>query len=194
MNRLNEPLSKPRIAVLSSSLNPVSRSRLGAGACLQKLGEWGYPATWIDLADLRFEPYPRSENDADLQAACGLFNAADGWVVATPVYNFTVSGTLLTFLHYALASDSGERWKPFCLLASMDGLRAGLALDSLGRTLQHERSAVWVGPPLIGIGTQLDTKTGQLSYDMNERMDRSLRALVHYSNARLTLDEWGSVD
>lgn len=189
---MNKSMHQPRIAVLSSSLNPVSRSRLGAEACRQKLEEWGCSTLWIDLADLRFESFPRSENDAGLQAACQQFNQADGWVVATPVYNFTVSGTLLTFLHYALASDSGDRWKPFCLLASMDGLRAGLALDSLGRTLQHERSAVAVGPPLIGIGTQLDTKTGQISYDMHERIDRSLRALVHYAGARLTLDEWGS--
>jgi len=180
----------PTIAVVSSSLSPVSRSRLGARRAEHRLREWGLPTRWIDLADLHFEAYPRSEADSDLQRACGQFNTADGWLIATPVYNFNISGTLLTFLHYALAGDAGERWKPFCLLASMDGLRAGLALDHLGRTLQHERGAVAVGPPLIGIGEQLDIRTGRTSPEMSDRMDRSLRALVHYSRARLTLDEW----
>jgi NAD(P)H-dependent FMN reductase len=186
----DSPLRPPAIAIVSSSLGEASRSRLGARRGEQRLRDWGFPTLWIDLADLPIEAYPRSETDSALQAACAQFNTADGWLIATPVYDFNISGTLLTFLHYALAGDAGERWKPFCLLASMDGLRAAMALDHLGRTLQHERGAVAVGPPLIGIGEQLDVRTGRTSFEMNERMDRSLRALVHYAQARLTLDEW----
>ena len=141
------PLKLPTIVVVSSSLGMNSRSRLGARRGEQRLRDWGYPTRWIDLADLSFESYPRSEADPALQSACAQFNTGDGWLIATPVYNFNISGTLLTFLHYALAGDSGERWKPFCLLASMDGLRAGMALDHLGRTLQHERGPSYCETP-----------------------------------------------
>jgi NAD(P)H-dependent FMN reductase len=181
----------PTLAVVSASLTQDSRSRLGARHVVETLSRWGVETRWIDLADIAMESYPRSEQQAQLQKACEQFNTADGWVIATPVYNFNISGTLLTFLHYALAGDQGVRWRPFVLMASMDGLRAGMALDHLSRTLLHERSAVAVGPPLIGIGDQLDIKTGRVSYDMNQRIEVSVRALVHFANARLSLDEWG---
>ena len=184
-------MDRPVIAVLSASLKDNSRSRLGATHAMEKLNSWGVAARWIDLAAFEMKSYPLSETDAEVQRACELFNSADGWFVATPVYNFNVSGTLLTFLHYALAGDEGVRWRPFVLLASMDGLRAAMALDHLARTLLHERAAVAVGPPLIGIGEQLDTKTGAVSYDMNQRLELSLRPLVHFAAARLSLNEYG---
>ena len=189
---LSRPLlSRPKIVVVSSSVSEKSRSRLGAAHALAKLTEWGTSAHWLDLAGLDLAPYPRSEKEPALVSACELFNSADGWFIATPVYNFNISGTLLTFLHYALAGDQGVRWRPFVLLASMDGLRAGMALDHLGRTLLHERASVAVGPPLIGIGDQLDIRTGRVSPDMDQRMELSLRPLVHFARARLTLDEYG---
>ena len=181
----------PQIAVVTSSLAPNSRSRLGAHHALRKLADWGVKCEWIDLAEVNLGSYPSHETNEEVQKACEKFNSSDGWFIATPVYNFNISGTLLTFLHYALAGDQGVRWRPFVLLASMDGLRAGMALDHLARTLLHERVSIAVGPPLIGIGDQLDIKTGKVSYDMDQRIELSLRVLVHYAKARLTLNEYG---
>jgi len=184
-------MEKPKITVLSASVSKESRSRLGARHALSRLQSWDVATNWIDLSELPLEMYPGSAIPPEVQEACEKFNSSDGWFLASPVYNFNISGTLLTFLHYALAGDQGVRWRPFVLLASMDGLRAGMALDHLARTLLHERMAVAVGPPLIGIGEQLNVLTGQVSYDMAQRIEFSLRPLVHFATARLSLDEYG---
>jgi NAD(P)H-dependent FMN reductase len=143
----------------------------------------GCEADFIDLAALNdLPPYPRGENDEALNALCARFNAAQGWVLATPIYNFGVNGALTTFLHYALSGADDRRWKPFCILASMGGLRGALGADSLMRSLMLERNAVAVGPVIVGLGdANLNRKTGEVSADMRDRIDRQMRALSHYA-------------
>jgi NAD(P)H-dependent FMN reductase len=173
-----------KIVILSASVSPTSRSRTGARYCEQKLQELGCETDFIDLAEVPLPPYPQGAEDKTLQSACDRFNAGEGLLVATPTYNFGASGTLLTFLHYALGSDAGKRWRPFCVLASMSGLRSALAVDYVTRTLIMERQSVAVGPPLVGIGdASMNAVTGELSADMRNRVDSQLRALVHYTEA-----------
>jgi NAD(P)H-dependent FMN reductase len=143
----------------------------------------------LDLAQVEIAPYPLSANSPDLLAATTLFNAAQGWVLAVPVYNFGASGVLLNFLHYALNSGFG-RWKPFVLLSSMGGQRSALALDHVARTLVYEVSAVQVGPTLSNIGdTGVNRATGEMAAEFRQRMDVHLAVFSRFVRTRAELTE-----
>lgn len=181
--------SGPTIAVVSSSHAPQSRSRIGARVCAEAIREAGGGAEWIDLAEIDLLPYPRSTGDPALEKAVETFNAADGWVVATPTYNFGPSGTLLTFLHYALGEDQGAKWRPFVVLTSLAGLRTAMSTDGLARTILHERSAVQIGPALLGTAADLDSETSTASDFMRARIEKQMRVLVAYARVWKELDE-----
>jgi NAD(P)H-dependent FMN reductase len=173
-------MKKPVIAVVSSSLRAQSRSRAMSRGAAEILREAGAETSFINLAELNVLPYPRSNDDAAVRDACARFNAADGWVIATPVYNFGASGGLLDFLHIALDSDLGK-WKPFVLLSSLGGVRSSLSLDHLARTLVYEVSAVQVGPALLCFNdTEVNPVTGALSAELAGRMRTQLGVLVKY--------------
>ncbi|RYG48901.1 hypothetical protein EON79_03045 [bacterium] len=173
----------PRLAVVSSSMSPTSRSRVGALACADAIRAAGGEADFLDLAEIQLLAYPRSGDDPALLDLVERFNAADGWVVATPTYNFGPSGTLLTFLHYALGSDRGAKWRPFVILTSLAGLRTAMSTDGLARTILHERAAVQVGPPLLMTAADLDSESGAVTSFFGDRIDGQMAALVAYAQA-----------
>jgi NAD(P)H-dependent FMN reductase len=154
---------------------------------VESLAGQGVDAQLLDLAQIEIGPYPASEQAPALRAATEQFNAAHGWVLAVPIYNFGASGVLLNFLHYALDSDFG-RWKPFMLMSSMGGQRSALALDHVARTLVYEVSAVQVGPTLSNIGDiGVNRSTGEMALELQQRMDAQLAVLSHYVRTRAAM-------
>ena len=148
-------MSSPNVVVVSSSLSQVSRSRIMAHYAIETLTRSGCEVSLLDLAQVETLSYPQSKGNEALKAAVEQFNAAHGWVLASPVYNFGASGVLLNFLHYALDSDFG-RWKPFVLMSSMSGQRSAMALDHVARTMVYE---------------VMDTQLGVLSHFARARME-----------------------
>jgi NAD(P)H-dependent FMN reductase len=59
---------------------------------------------WIDLAEFDLRSYPRSEDDPVVAWMREEFEAADGVIVACPVYNWGAAGSLTNFFHYVLDS------------------------------------------------------------------------------------------
>ena len=170
-------MSLPTVVVVSSSLSEKSRSRIMARYAVEALAARQLDAQLIDLAQIEMASYPASSQVPALVEATALFNRAQGWVLAVPIYNFGASGVLLNFLHYALDSDFG-RWKPFVLLSSMGGQRSALALDHVARTLVYEVSAVQVGPTLSNIGDSgVNRVTGEMALELQQRMDAQLEVL-----------------
>ena len=79
--------------VASSSLNPGSRSRLLARAAAGDLADSGAE---VDFLDLRETPAPLCDGDSvyaepATQELAGRVSAADGILLATPIYNFDVN-------------------------------------------------------------------------------------------------------
>lgn len=180
-------MSSPTVVVVSSSLSQHSRSRIMTRYAVESLVTQDIDAQLLDLAPLEIGSYPASAHAPGLLAATQQFNAAHGWVLASPIYNFGASAVLLNFLHYALDSDFG-RWKPFVLLASMGGQRSALALDHIARTLIYEVGAVQVGPTLSNIGdTGVNRATGEMSLELRQRMDVHLAVLSHYVRTRAAM-------
>lgn len=177
-------MSAPTVVVVSSSLSQKSRTRIMARYAVEALATHGIDAHLLDLAQIEIGVYPTSTEAPDLLAAAELFNRAQGWVLASPIYNFGASGVLLNFLHYALDSNFG-RWKPFVLMASMGGQRSALALDHVARTLIYEVSAVQVGATINNIGdTGVDRTTGEMALELRQRMDAHLAVLSRYVQTR----------
>ncbi|CAN5829152.1 NAD(P)H-dependent oxidoreductase [soil metagenome] len=177
-------MSTPSIVVVSSSLNQQSRSRIMARYAGQSLAAHAIDVQLLDLAQIDVGVYPASAQAPGLLEATEQFNAAHGWVLAAPIYNFGASAVLLNFLHYALDSAFG-RWKPFVLLSSMGGQRSALALDHIARTLVYEVSAVQVGPTISNIGdTDVNRTTGEMSLELRQRMDTHLTVLSRYVQTR----------
>ncbi|HMN29195.1 MAG TPA: NAD(P)H-dependent oxidoreductase, partial [Caldilineaceae bacterium] len=134
------------LVIVSSSLADRSRSRMAAEYAGECLLAHGVKVEWIDLRNHTVLAYPQSENDPEMIQLVQQFSAADGWVLATPVYNWGPSGVLTNFLHYVLSDEREHRYCPFLILGGAGGLRSYLALDSLGRTLLNEIWAVQGGP------------------------------------------------
>jgi NAD(P)H-dependent FMN reductase len=139
----------------------------------------------VDLLDLRDYPplpYPQSKGIAELDELMRRFDAADGWVMAVPVYNWTMSAVLLNFLHYTL--DGGQRrYRPFVLIAGAGGPRAHLSLDGLARTMIYEVSAVQVGPAILAAGGEANRDTAYLDPALQERISKAMTALGYFATA-----------
>ncbi|MBI2514340.1 MAG: NAD(P)H-dependent oxidoreductase [Opitutae bacterium] len=96
------------LLVLSTSLNPESNSRLLARAAHAELTSGGHAVTLLDLRDL---PLPlcdgagayRHENTAKARA---LIAAADGILVATPIYNYDANAVVKN-----LVELTGKAWE-----------------------------------------------------------------------------------
>src|SRR4051794_22427883 len=94
---------QPKVAVVSSSPSEHSRSLVGARHALTFLREHSIEAELIDLRRTPFPMYnPEAAGDSRRDILLRVFNEADAWVLAGPVYNWGSSSHLTNFLHYAL--------------------------------------------------------------------------------------------
>lgn len=84
------------ILVISSSLNPDSRSRVMARAAVARLAELNEAATLFDLSEtmLPLCDGATAYADPNVQSLGQLIEAADGILVASPVYNFDVNAAI----------------------------------------------------------------------------------------------------
>lgn len=86
----------PTLCVVSSSLDPESRSARLARLCLIWLTRQGVPSDFIDLRETPLEPF---DNDTVYQTPAylelhGKIARADGLILCTPIYNWSVSSEL----------------------------------------------------------------------------------------------------
>ncbi|TWU00901.1 NADPH-dependent FMN reductase [Stieleria varia] len=93
--------------VLSSSLNPNSRSRILGRAALQQLQEQKRETTWFDLVEF---PLPICDGataygDAHVQKLAELIEQSHGIFIASPVYNYDVNAALKNAIEL-----TGKRW------------------------------------------------------------------------------------
>lgn len=100
-----------RFLVLPTSLDPNSRSRALAGRAAGWLREAGHDAELLDLREL---PLPAFDNAAALEDPnVARFNealsAADGIVLAAPVYNWSLGGGLKNLVEITGSTDDGRR-------------------------------------------------------------------------------------
>jgi NAD(P)H-dependent FMN reductase len=179
---MKRDFSELRIVVLSSSPSEASRSRLAALYARKCLTDAGVPT---DFLDLRAEPvalYPGRPDDLPRVELVRRFHAADGWVIAGPVYNYGAGSVLINFLHYALNSE-GRRHRPFVLIAGAGGEHSFLAFDSLANRLAHEIHAVPAVPTVYVAGEAANPAEGHLDSKVRQRLHVATSFLLYLTEA-----------
>ena len=84
------------ILVISSSLHPDSRSRVLARSCLDRLAELDEQTSFFDLAESTLPPCDGATayGDPNAKALGQAIQAADGILIASPVYNYDVNAAI----------------------------------------------------------------------------------------------------
>ena len=157
------------IAVVTTSLSEDSRSRIAAKQIEESLKSLGLETEWIDLSQISMLPYPKSEDDKDLNEIIEKVYKADALVLAFPIYNYGESGHTRDFLAYTL--DKKEMENKVCLLIAGCSTHASfLAPMSLSKTLQAEIGAVMLGPGILACGDDIDKEKRSVSDKLQERL------------------------
>lgn len=120
--------------IISTSLNPKSRSRVLAREALAVLQETDPSAEWMDLID---HPLPLCDGDstyedARAKAVREIIHRADGILLAVPIYNFAVSAAAKNLLEIA-----GRAWsnKVVGFLCAAGGKASYMSVMGLANSL-----------------------------------------------------------
>ena len=173
-----------RLSVVSSSLDPESRSRQIAERCVEKLRARQVDATFIDL---RVTKLGRFDNDtvygtpeyAELHAQIAQ---ADGLLLCTPIYNWSVSSELKRLIEVTGSTppDGSLRSAWFDKVVTFAGA-AGLphsymAFGTLATTLMLDFKCV-VNPYQIYVHNRHWVE-GELSEEAHARIDKTLGVML----------------
>lgn len=130
-----------RVLCLSSSLRPGNRTSSALRPVADAIGQAGHEADWMELADVAMEfcdGRPLEQYGEGMRAAAARVQSADAYVIAMPVYCYSLPGVLKNFLDITC---NGMEGKPFAVVAVAGGERSYLACADLQRILQYEVGA-----------------------------------------------------
>lgn len=123
-----------RYLVITTSLNPDSQSRILAQESMRDLEEQGAEAQLIDLQDYEL-PFcdggPAFEHE-DVQALSATITEARGVILATPVYNYTISSSAKNLIEL-----TGPAWneKVVGFMCAAGGHSSYMAITSIANSL-----------------------------------------------------------
>ena len=131
------------LLILSASLNSDSNSRLLAREAERVLRADGAEVTFLDLRDL---PLPlcdgdQTYSDPNVARARHLVAAADGILVATPIYNYDANAAAKNFVE--LTGDAWEN-KVVAFLCSAGGHGSFMSIMALANSLMLDFRCVIV--------------------------------------------------
>lgn len=104
-------MSSLHLPVISCSLDPTSKSRSLAAASSELLREAGHQSSVVDLAEYNLPPFDndrvfRNESFATLH---NVISAADGIVLAFPIYNWAPASTVKSLIEATGATGEEGR-------------------------------------------------------------------------------------
>lgn len=140
------------ILVISASLRAASKSRELAEAVMPRFAAQGVAAEFIDMRDypLPFCDAGGCYGDPNVAALRTKIAEADAIVVATPIYNYTCSGTVKN-----LVELTGKAWqdKAVGFLCAAGGQSSYMAIMGLANSLMLDFRCVVV-PRFVYISEQ----------------------------------------
>ncbi|MEP6811146.1 MAG: NAD(P)H-dependent oxidoreductase [Chthoniobacterales bacterium] len=171
----------PKYLVISTSGNPESKSRrMGrlALTCLQKLE---VNPEWIDLREMQL---PLCDADAcygseGAQTLNKAIKAADGIIVAAPVYNFDVSASAKNMIEL-----TGRAWedKVVAFLCAAGGMSSYMSVMAYANSLMLDFRSVIVPRFVYATGNVFDGDT-LLDAKVGERIEQVAAELVRFTSA-----------
>ena len=173
-----------KILVLSTSLNPDSKSRNIAKAIRASLKESGAHVDWVDLQE---HPLPFCDGKDASQDPVALdlrkrVAEADGVVMAAPVYNYDLNAAAKNFVEL-----TGRAWtgKVVALAVAAGGQRSGMSPLGMMNSLMLDFRCI-VLPRFVYHSRGSYTDTGLPNADSIVRIQELSRELVRVSRALKT--------
>ena len=146
------------LLIVSSSLNPESYSRTLAREAERVLVAAGRPVTFLDLRDY---PLPLCDGDKayeheNVRRVNALIAAADGIIVATPIYNYDANAALKNLLEL-----TGKGWenKVAAFLCAAGGSSSYMAVMALANSLMLDFRTVIVPRFVYATGASFSGET-----------------------------------
>jgi NAD(P)H-dependent FMN reductase len=159
-------------AVISTSLNPHSRSRVLARYAVDVLAQSGNQPEWLDLAELKLPACDAGScyGHPDVQRCAGVIRGAQAILLASPIYNYDVSGTAKN-----LVELTGKAWqgKVVGFLASAGGQGSYMSLMGLGNSLMLDFRCLMI--PRFVFATEKGVVDNQI---VDSEIERRIRELV----------------
>ncbi|MBI4567665.1 MAG: NAD(P)H-dependent oxidoreductase [Planctomycetes bacterium] len=155
--------AKPRILIISSSLNPASHSRVLCRAAEETLRERGVPVEFIDLAQNPIPVYNDFDGHDPGPAVASLRAAAEraqGFLLGIPVYIFGTPSPLKAAVEFI-----GKRFEGKVVggLAAAGGTRSYMSVMDVAKSLQLDFRCLWV--PRYAYGTHDQFADGRIQND-----------------------------
>jgi FMN reductase len=168
--------------IISSSLNPKSRSRLLALIAFNKLQDMGVAVEWLDLAD---HPIPLCDgdstyNNSKVKELKEKVQSAKGILFAVPIYNYDVNAAAKNLIEL-----TGDAWneKVVGFLCAAGGKGSYMSVMSLANSLMLDfrclilpRFVYSVGED-FGDGEVTDAKVKERVMELAKELDSICVAL-----------------
>jgi len=169
------------LLILSASLNPESNSRTLAQEARRALDAAGHAAAFLDLRELALPPCDgaaayRHENTAKARAYVA---AAEGILVATPIYNYDTNAALKN-----LVELTGKAWENKIVgFACCAGARSSyMAIMSLANSLMLDFRCTIVPRFVYATEADFDGET-LVNADVAQRTQQLAADVVRYTQA-----------
>jgi FMN reductase len=169
------------VVVVSTSLNPQSRSHILAVDATQTLQRLGADATLIDL---RENPLPLCDgsacySDPGVEKLSARIERAQAILIATPIYNFDVNASAKNLIE--LTGDAFTE-KPVGFLVSAGGRSSYMAPIGIANSLMFDFRS-WVVPRFVYATREDFHEDLSLTPRIRERIEQLSQALLDLTRA-----------
>ena len=168
------------LPVISCSLDPASRSRTLASASSGLLREHGHDSSVIDLAEMELPPF---DNDRVFESHAfrrlhALITAADGVVLAFPIYNWAPAASVKSLIEATGATGEDGRvaaWfdKVVTFVCAAGLQHSTMATATLGQTLMLDIKCV-INPYTAYLSERDWERPEVLKADRGERLAKTM--------------------
>ena len=169
-----------KLLVISSSLNPESKSRILAKNAWEALEDKGHAVDWIDLRDFDVPVCGSTESFGHnhVEEISARIKEADGILLAAPIYNYDVAASAKN-----LAELTSQSWhgKIVGLLVASGGDLSYLAPFNFMTTLMMHNRCVMIPRFVFASETQFSEESEILDPNINERIDQIAEALIDFT-------------
>lgn len=173
--------------VISSSLNPNSRSRILAKNAYNRLVSAGVQVDFLDLADL---PLPMCDgancyDDENAKLLKQRVAAANGILMAVPIYIYDASAVAKNVIE--LTGRNGWTGKVAGFLCSAGGKNSYMAIMNLANNLMLNFRTVIIPRFVYANYTDFD-ETRIVNPEIHERLDEITADLIKFTTALASFD------
>jgi len=171
----------PKYLVISTSGNPDSNSRRMGRLALKYLQKAGADCAWLDISELGL---PLCDADAcysqpSAQTLTAAVEAADGILIATPVYNYDVSAAAKNMVEL-----SGSRWenKIVGFLCAAGGMNSYMSVMSFANSLMLDFRCIIIPRFVYATGRAFENE--ELKDDkVGDRIEEVSAELIRFTTA-----------